>query len=73
MTDPIARLRAVTDDDVVAALNGSCVADLSHRVEPAELVEFVRCLANRLFGVAEALHNEPRAGDDWAASFDHPD
>ncbi|MEO7551021.1 MAG: hypothetical protein ABIT09_07765 [Croceibacterium sp.] len=40
----------MTEDDVAAALSGSCVADLSHRVEPAELVEFVDCLADRLFG-----------------------
>jgi hypothetical protein len=57
----------------MAALDRSCVADLTHRVEPAELVEFVRCLANRLFGVAEVQHNEPQPGDNWAASFDHPD
>ena len=51
--DPIARIRAVPEDDVAASLDGTCVAPLAHRVEPAELVEFVNCLADRLFGPAE--------------------
>lgn len=47
---PAERLRNVTEHDIEEALRDSCIADLLHRVDPAELVEFLNCVADRLYG-----------------------
>lgn len=48
------RLRALTEEDVIAAVKDTPSADLLEWFEAAELVDFIRLLAEHLFGADTA-------------------
>lgn len=53
MDDPLDRLRNATEDDVIAALEGSYVEDVLHGIAPDVLLEFFYRMIGVIVGEEE--------------------